>query len=97
MSGTTLATGNGTQQLPPRGRPGRKPGSGRTRRTRAQIAAAPGEPAATTGDLGTIVRGDPATLFAAQTIAQLASKETAVRKRAAQMIGAVCAEMLKAA
>ncbi len=89
MQQPAIGPTNGTR----RGRP--NTGAKRTRRTKAQMAAAnapnPG------AEASAIVRGDPATDFAATTIAQLVGKDPAVRRRAAQLIGAVCSELLKAA
>ncbi len=74
-------------------------GARRARRTKAQMAAAVAlnEPKLVDLRPAAIVRGDPATDFAATTIAQLVGKDPAVRRRAAQLIGAVCSELLKAA
>lgn len=96
MSGTTQEQINGTGK---RGRPFKVGGTKRVRPSKAQIEAA-----ARAADSGTVLstgvvpaRAMTATELAASIVAQLIGSEVWVRNRAAEIVGAVCAGILKAA
>lgn len=111
MSGTTQEQINGTGKR--RGRPFKVGGTKRVRRNKAQIAAAARaadsgtvlstglvsalSPDQRRPDQAGAARAMTATELAASIVAQLIGSEVWVRNRAAEIVAAVCAGILKAA
>ncbi len=97
MSATMQQPATGPTNGTRRGRP--NTGAKRTRRTKAQIAAAAQEASAphATEAAKRIAMPDAATEFAARVAADLATQEVWVRDKAAILLRSFCSALLKAA